>query len=143
MSAKVYVLWAEDACPFPPGFDPFRWPLRFFMSPRLIYPARLREAFGRFAFPAAARHCFLTKIATLFSAARSLLAPIMPLEDLRQRINPIRVLHDAITLSGIAAMGPIMPMCSNIDERDHAAVASAASSLMAAESELASRPAAE
>ncbi len=77
------------------------------------------------------------------AAARTLLAPIMPLEDLRQRINPIRVLHDAITLSGIAPMGPIMPMCGNIDDRDHAAVASAASSLMAAESELARRPAAE
>lgn len=78
-----------------------------------------------------------------FASAKALLAPIMPLEDLRQHINPIRVLHDAITLSGIAQMGPIMPMCSNIDKGDHAAVASAAASLMAAESEFSSQPAAE
>ncbi|MHA1566299.1 MAG: dihydrodipicolinate synthase family protein, partial [Alphaproteobacteria bacterium] len=78
-----------------------------------------------------------------FSAAQSLMAPIMPLEDLRQQINPIRVLHDAITLAGIADMGPILPMCSNIEERDHGAVAQAAATLMAAETEFADRSAAE
>ncbi len=78
-----------------------------------------------------------------FVSARGLLEPIMPLEDLRQRINPIRVLHDAVTLSGIAQMGPIMPMCSNIADGDKPAVAAATASLLAAESDLAERPAAE
>ncbi len=78
-----------------------------------------------------------------FAAAQTLLAPIMPLEDLRQRINPIRVLHDAITLSGIANMGPILPMCSNIEKADHSVITQAAATLMAAESEFANRPAAE
>ena len=78
-----------------------------------------------------------------FPAAASLMAPIMPLEDLRQHINPIRVLHDAITLSGISNMGPILPMCSNIEARDHGVVAQAAATLMAAETEFADRLAAQ
>ena len=32
-----------------------------------------------------------------------------PLEDLRNTINPIRVLHTAMGEAGIAATGPILP----------------------------------
>ncbi|TAN14565.1 MAG: dihydrodipicolinate synthase family protein [Rhizobiaceae bacterium] len=39
----------------------------------------------------------------------------LPLEDLRDAFSPMRVLHEAVTLAGIADMGPMLPMLSNID----------------------------
>lgn len=42
----------------------------------------------------------------------------MPLEDLRDGLHPIRVLHEAVSLSGIADMGPILPMLSALDSQD-------------------------
>ncbi len=39
-------------------------------------------------------------------------AHFMPLEDLRESISLIRVLHDAVTLSGVADMGPQLPLLS-------------------------------
>ena len=44
--------------------------------------------------------------------AQRLYDAFMPLETLRDRISLIRVLHDAVTLSGIADMGPILPLLS-------------------------------
>ncbi len=35
-----------------------------------------------------------------------------PLEDLRNAIHPVRVLHDAVRLAGIADTGPILPLLS-------------------------------
>ena len=46
------------------------------------------------------------------SAAEALHASFMPMEDLRESVSLIRVLHDAVTLSGIADMGPHLPMLS-------------------------------
>lgn len=37
-----------------------------------------------------------------------------PLEDLRNEINPIRVLHHAVAAAGIADTGPLMPMLSDL-----------------------------
>ena len=37
-----------------------------------------------------------------------------PLEDLRNEINPIRVLHHAVTEAGIAETGPMLPMLSDL-----------------------------
>ena len=45
-------------------------------------------------------------------AAEALHARFMPMEDLRESVSLIRVLHDAVTLSGIADMGPHLPMLS-------------------------------
>ncbi|MCA9124550.1 MAG: dihydrodipicolinate synthase family protein [Planctomycetaceae bacterium] len=39
-----------------------------------------------------------------------------PLEGLRNSINPVRVLHSAVTLSDIADMGPLMPLLSEVSE---------------------------
>lgn len=39
----------------------------------------------------------------------------IPLEDLRDRHSPLRVLHEAVRLAGIAETGPILPFLSNID----------------------------
>jgi dihydrodipicolinate synthase/N-acetylneuraminate lyase len=54
-----------------------------------------------------------------------------PLEDLRNAINPVRVLHESIRLAGIADSGPLLPLMSNLDEADHARVREAALALLA------------
>jgi dihydrodipicolinate synthase/N-acetylneuraminate lyase len=54
-----------------------------------------------------------------WAEAERLRAIFMPLEDCRIRLHLIRVLHEALTLSGIADMGPILPMLSNIDAKHH------------------------
>jgi dihydrodipicolinate synthase/N-acetylneuraminate lyase len=56
-----------------------------------------------------------------------------PLEDLRNAINPIRVLHEAVRLAGIADTGPLQPLLSNLPEANHAAVRDAASELLRAD----------
>jgi dihydrodipicolinate synthase/N-acetylneuraminate lyase len=53
-----------------------------------------------------------------------------PLEDLRNAINPVRVLHEAVRLAGIANTGPLTPLLSNLDEPDHARVRDAAAALL-------------
>lgn len=57
----------------------------------------------------------------------------LPLEDLRDTLSPIRVLHDAVTLSGIGDMGPLSPLLSNLDERHRESVRRAAHSLVKAD----------
>ena len=42
-----------------------------------------------------------------------------PLEDLRNAINPVRVIHEAVRLCGIADTGPLLPLMSNLDSVDH------------------------
>ncbi len=61
--------------------------------------------------------------------AQQLRARFMPFEQLRDGINPIRVLHDAVTLAGIAQMGPMLPMLSGLSEPERAQVAPAAKEL--------------
>ena len=56
-----------------------------------------------------------------------------PLEDLRNAINPIRVLHEAVTAAGIAATGPLQPLLDNVEERHRPAIAAAARALVAAD----------
>jgi dihydrodipicolinate synthase/N-acetylneuraminate lyase len=55
-----------------------------------------------------------------------------PLEDLRNAINPIRVLHDAVRLANIANTGPALPLLSNLEEGDVPRVTAAAKTLLAA-----------
>ncbi|HEX8916856.1 MAG TPA: dihydrodipicolinate synthase family protein [Humisphaera sp.] len=55
-----------------------------------------------------------------------------PLEDLRNTINPIRVLHEAVRLAGIAETGPLQPLLTNVEEKDHARIKDAAVKLLAA-----------
>ena len=56
-----------------------------------------------------------------------------PLEDLRNSINPIRVLHRAVEGSGIAPTGPLLPLLSNVEAEYEAAIDAAASALLAAD----------
>lgn len=75
--------------------------------------------------------------------AERLLAAIRPMEALRERISPIRVIHEAVRLAGIAEMGPVYPMLSNVEPEHLPAIEVAARKLLAAEDELASLRAAE
>ena len=72
-----------------------------------------------------------------FEEARLIRARILPLEDLRDAIHPIRVLHDAVSLSGIADMGRLSPYLSNLDEAEKPAVAAAAKALYDYDTDLA------
>ncbi|QDU80586.1 5-dehydro-4-deoxyglucarate dehydratase [Polystyrenella longa] len=62
-----------------------------------------------------------------------------PLEELRNAINPIRVLHRALELAEIADTGPIIPLLSELHRRDIPKVQQAATDLKAADE--AARPA--
>jgi dihydrodipicolinate synthase/N-acetylneuraminate lyase len=65
--------------------------------------------------------------------AKALLQPFLRLEALRERINAIRVLHQAVTDSGIADMGPILPTLSLPPIADRAEIRAAARELYEAE----------
>jgi dihydrodipicolinate synthase/N-acetylneuraminate lyase len=56
-----------------------------------------------------------------------------PLEDLRNAINPIRVLHRAVEGAGIASTGPLLPLLSNVEASHEAAIDAAARTLLAAD----------
>jgi dihydrodipicolinate synthase/N-acetylneuraminate lyase len=65
-----------------------------------------------------------------WARAESIRQIFKPLEDLRNAINPIRVLHEAVRLAGIAETGPLIPLLSNLAESDHALVRAAAKQLL-------------
>jgi dihydrodipicolinate synthase/N-acetylneuraminate lyase len=67
-----------------------------------------------------------------FTTAEAIRAKFAPLESLRDKINPVRVLHAAVQLSGIAETGPITPLLSPVSESDLPAIAAAAKALLAA-----------
>jgi len=52
-----------------------------------------------------------------------------PLEDLRNAINPIRVLHEAVDAAGIAKTGPLLPLLSCVHPKDKPDIAAAAKTL--------------
>ena len=64
--------------------------------------------------------------------ARAIQAIFKPLEDLRNGVNPIRVLHEAVRLAGIAETGPHLPLLSVITEAQSEQVKAAALTLLAA-----------
>lgn len=68
--------------------------------------------------------------------AARLHARFLPLETLRDDISLIRVLHGAVTLSGIADMGPILPLLSATPEAALPAVEKEARALLAFDASL-------
>lgn len=52
-----------------------------------------------------------------------------PLEDLRNEINPIRVLHEAVSLAGIGETGPHLPLLSGLSDSQTERVKQAALTL--------------
>jgi dihydrodipicolinate synthase/N-acetylneuraminate lyase len=65
--------------------------------------------------------------------AKRLLEVFLPLEAIRERHNAIRVLHTAVSLSGVADMGPILPLLTEADPATHGEIKEAARALLAAE----------
>lgn len=49
--------------------------------------------------------------------AADLRAKFLPLEDLRDGYSPLRVLHAAVDLSGVAKTGPLLPFLSNLTDK--------------------------
>lgn len=66
-----------------------------------------------------------------FATAERIQAIFRPLEDLRNAINPIRVLHTAVSLAGIADTGPIIPLLSEVSAANLPAIKEAATNLLA------------
>jgi dihydrodipicolinate synthase/N-acetylneuraminate lyase len=62
--------------------------------------------------------------------AREIQAIFRPLEDLRNSINPIRVLHEAVRHAGIADTGPALPLLSGITDAESEQVKAAALALL-------------
>ena len=68
-----------------------------------------------------------------FEVAEQICSTFQPLENLRNSINPIRVLHTAVALSGIANTGPIIPLMSELDDSNKPAIQAVASQLLEVE----------
>ena len=66
-----------------------------------------------------------------YAAAEMIRARFLALEDLRDAINPIRVLHAAVALAGIADTGPVLPLLCDLAAGDEARVRKAALALRA------------
>jgi dihydrodipicolinate synthase/N-acetylneuraminate lyase len=69
--------------------------------------------------------------------AQAIWSRFMPLEDARDGISPIRVLHDAVTLAGVADMGPMLPMLSGLSPAERERVRPVAEALRMADTALA------
>lgn len=68
-----------------------------------------------------------------WAEARRIRGIFEPLEDLRNALSPIRVLHAAVAAAGIAATGPLQPLLSPIEDAHRPAIAAAAQSLLQAD----------
>jgi dihydrodipicolinate synthase/N-acetylneuraminate lyase len=66
-----------------------------------------------------------------WDTAAEIRASYIPLEDCRDAHSPIRVLHEAVRLAGIADTGPMLPLLSNLGAEHHAEVKQAAAALLA------------
>ena len=66
-----------------------------------------------------------------FETAEKIRTQFRPLENLRDSINPVRVLHAAVQSAGICETGPILPLLSPVDSADLAVIAAAAKDLLA------------
>jgi dihydrodipicolinate synthase/N-acetylneuraminate lyase len=71
-----------------------------------------------------------------YERAEAIRSVFLPLEDLRDAIHPIRVLHEAVTLSGVANMGPILPHLHNLEREFWPKVREAAEALLAYDEKL-------
>jgi dihydrodipicolinate synthase/N-acetylneuraminate lyase len=79
----------------------------------------------------AATHALLKAIrAADWTEAKRIRLICKPLEDIRNAINPVQVLHEAVRLAAVADTGPLLPLMSNLDPGHHPAVAAAARALL-------------
>jgi dihydrodipicolinate synthase/N-acetylneuraminate lyase len=66
-----------------------------------------------------------------FDTAESIRQIFEPLENTRNTINPIRVLHTALAEAGIADTGPILPLLHKVTDLERVNIAEAAKALLA------------
>ncbi len=66
-----------------------------------------------------------------YQRAEEIRSIFKPLEDQRNAINPIRVLHEAVALAGIADTGTILPLLTGLDSEQQAVVGETARALLA------------
>jgi dihydrodipicolinate synthase/N-acetylneuraminate lyase len=69
--------------------------------------------------------------ASAYNEAATIREAFADMEACRDSLSPIRTLHEAVTLAGIADMGPMLPMLSNIAVEHHERIAAAAQALLA------------
>ncbi len=62
--------------------------------------------------------------------AEAIRGQFAPLEDLRNAINPIRVLHTAVSQAGVADMGPLLPPLCEVTRDEAAEIGTAAKQLL-------------
>ena len=65
-----------------------------------------------------------------YETAETIRQTFKPLEDLRNAINPIRVLHAATSEAGIADTGPILPLMHEVTDTQRADIAATARGLL-------------
>jgi len=144
--ADGVVSWIKYAIVRPdPAEDPFLKDLVGLVPPSLIVsgigeqPAIAHvRGFGLTGFtsgcvcvaPALSQKMLLAMRAGDWAEAERIRGIFRPLEDLRNAINPVRVLHEAVRLAGVADTGTILPLLSPLDETQRATVASAAKALL-------------
>ena len=75
-----------------------------------------------------------------YEEAETVRAEFLPLEDARDAISPIRVLHDAVTLAGVADTGPMLPLLTGLAAEERARVAPVARELLARDRARAASP---
>jgi dihydrodipicolinate synthase/N-acetylneuraminate lyase len=87
--------------------------------------------------PRAVTALFNAAKANRLDKAQRLYNAFLPLETLRDAISLIRVLHDAVTMSKLADMGPLLPLLSSTPVEHHAKIDAATQALLAFERQLA------
>lgn len=83
--------------------------------------------------PALSQHMLRLIQAEDYVAANEVRSVFKPLEDLRNGINPVRVLHSAVAGAGIAKTGPLLPMMSPVSAAEAEEIATVAATLLEAE----------
>ena len=83
--------------------------------------------------PALSMHMLRLIQAGEYEAADQVREIFKTLEDLRNAINPVRVLLSAVAGAGIAETGPLLPMMSPVSASEAVEIADAANELLAAE----------
>lgn len=64
-----------------------------------------------------------------YTTAERIRSQFLPLEKARDQYSPVRVLHAAVQLAGIAETGPVIPLLSSVDPAHVPAIQSAAKAL--------------
>ena len=68
-----------------------------------------------------------------FEEAAAMRERFMPFEDLRDSVNPVRVLHHGVTAAEVCETGPLLPLLSGLEAGDAERVAAAAKQLRSSE----------